>query len=239
MARPKEDPKKLAWEVALGGRLREAREASKMTMPEVAKHMGRVKQLVFQWERATSQCSAYDIVALSKLYGADLLWLLSGQRVTTKSPSGIAKATITQISDFAESLKEKSNIPTRWATGHIWLPQTQGLTPKAIAFTAIDRSMTPTIDIGDVVVVDEDEGVSGDVGLFVLRDTAEVLLRRCEWKGTSLAPPYILTADNKRIAPRHVTKEDDPVNLGWFIEATRYAKARASQPPTFSTAVPT
>jgi transcriptional regulator with XRE-family HTH domain len=225
------DPKKV-WELQLGRRLRESREAAKLSMRQVGEHTGHVRQLIHQWEVGTSVIQPFDIIKLAALYREDPSWLLTGKRSLHARPDTIVKASATQIRDFARIFDEARG-SWRWGgTGDVVHPQTRGLSGRAFAFDALDRGMVPEIDIGDLVVIDTDvDPVVGAVALFVLRETGEILLRRSEWRGKS---PVTLTATNPRIPPRAITKDDDPVCLGSLVESTHFVRHKHPAAETVS-----
>lgn len=226
------DKAKKAWAERLGRRLRQSREHAKLSMRQVVEHMGySSKHLVTQWEYGTSQVNAYDIMRLARLYGVDQAWLFSGRDGNESGGKKIIKASVLMLLDYARMVDLPEAEGGIWGGGGYFVrAHTSDLSGRALAFDALDRGLAPEIDIGDLVIVDwACKPVSGEMALFVLRETGEVLLRRYQGKAKGAQPSFVLTSTNERIGPRSITKADDPVCLGAVVEATRFRRIKQSR----------
>jgi transcriptional regulator with XRE-family HTH domain len=66
---------------AIGGRLREARKASKLSQEEVATELSVKRQTVSAWERGKAVPRGQDWYRIGMLYGASLDYLVYGIRL--------------------------------------------------------------------------------------------------------------------------------------------------------------
>jgi transcriptional regulator with XRE-family HTH domain len=197
-------------------------------MRQVVEHMGySSKHLVTQWEYGTSQVNAYDITRLARLYGVDEAWLFAGREGKEAGSKKVVKASLAMLRDYARIADLPESEGAIWSGSFRIRPHSPNLSNRALAFETIDRGLAPEIDVGDVVICDGKPD-PGEIALFVLRETGEVLLRRYQGK-KNLAPPFVLTSTNTRIGPRKVTKADDPICLGAFVEAIKFGRARQSR----------
>jgi len=120
---------------------------------------------------------------LATLYGVDQAWLFSGRDVNQNGGKKVVKASLAMLRKFARMVDwvdlENEEENWGWGGGFRITAHSSDLSDRAIAFDALDRGLAPEIDIGDLVIVDwVCKPVSGEMALFVLRQTGEVLLRR-------------------------------------------------------------
>ena len=69
-------PRKKQANEGIAQRIREARERSGLSQPEVEQHIGKAKNAVSRWERAQAQIDASDLGKLAALFGVSADWLL-------------------------------------------------------------------------------------------------------------------------------------------------------------------
>ncbi len=76
-------PRKKQADERIAQRIREAREKSGLSQPEVERRIGKAKNAVSRWERAQAQIDASDLGKLAQLFGVRADWLLGVDAAVT------------------------------------------------------------------------------------------------------------------------------------------------------------
>jgi transcriptional regulator with XRE-family HTH domain len=227
--------------IDFGRRLQKAREDADITQEAVASAIAVSSQTISHYENGRAQISPFAIPIVANLIGVDPGWLLTGKdrtgarrRGKETATSGVPKVPLTELLRFAGMLADLDLVPNRKGEVRFVYPDRVPTRSKvsgiALGFDAFDRAMAPEIETGDLVIVDcAVDFEKGDIGLFALLASGELLLRYCEPIGkepTPLQPPFILTAANPRFFPaRRVTRDHVPIFLGPVVEHTRIRRA--------------
>jgi transcriptional regulator with XRE-family HTH domain len=193
---------------SLGKRIRERRTALRLTQEQVAKRLNLVKQSVSHWEGDRFLPSAGELAPLAKLLETTTDYLLSGTNPgpgTGVGGSLIPHPTYAQLLEFARGNLKLDQVQRRWPSAL--------LEPGLIALDAIDAAMAPRIPAGSTLTVRlQKEPQPGEIGVVVLRENGEVLLRRLGDK------PGFWTPDNSDYGVgRTVSKTDNPITLGVLV----------------------
>lgn len=189
---------------AIGQRLRDARLKAELTQVEVARRIGKSKQIVSAWEAGRVEMPATTLGTLARIVSADVNWLLTGLK-TTGEPSDIGALRGAYIPKLETPaiIRRASGDPTAATVGqsiHSCFP----LGHDAFAMDVKDAAMLPELAAGDVVVVDP--ALPMKPGALVAavvrgggaskRDRA-VVVRRIRFRSMQLdGPPYDLVASN-------------------------------------------
>lgn len=224
-------PARAAWKIRVGERLSKARREAKLGQVDVAAQLGISKQLVSHWEGGSSEITSWDVVRLGKVLNVDTSWLLTGQERRSQAQRvgdrTVIKASPTQLLHYANLLA--ANEIDRKALSYGGSTRTQvhsrHLSGQALAFDAWDRAMAPEIEVGDLVVVDGSVApVNGDVVLFAILESGQLLLRR--YHRSTPARPIVLSASAvKHFPPQRLSDPSSYVFVGTLVEITRFRRA--------------
>lgn len=88
--------------IAVRQRMREAREAAKLTQAEVGADLGVSRQVITKWENGTSSPNPVQVVRLCTRYGVSTDWLLTGTRTVPVEAEPVVKRVL-RPRDFADS----------------------------------------------------------------------------------------------------------------------------------------
>ena len=96
---------KTPYALALGARLREAREAAGMSLVEVQRaSRGRWPAVVVgSWERADRRISPEKLIEIAALYGADPAELLTGRPAGSVAPADILRGALVRLARLPDS----------------------------------------------------------------------------------------------------------------------------------------
>ena len=144
---------------SLGGRIRAAREAARLSQQAIADHFGLSAQAVSQWETGTTKPGADRIAALARLLHANLEWLINGQGPQAPpgvSATGETSATISvPVIDYvtAGSWTEVAD-PFMPGGGFDYIGTDLSISPASFALIIDGRSMAPEFQPGDKIIID-------------------------------------------------------------------------------------
>lgn len=147
--------------VEFGKRVREARLGAGLSQPELARRIGKSKQLVSAWENGRTEMMTMTLADLAASADADVNWLLRGgdnpNETGVKRPpprgSVVPLLTETDAIKLARGKFSLEEAPTR-----IYTCVKAGA--RAFALDVGDNSMRPALAAGDVVVCDPDHQVA-------------------------------------------------------------------------------
>jgi transcriptional regulator with XRE-family HTH domain len=211
---------RLEWKKQLGLRLREERLRLGLKQRQLADKIGKLKQLVSQWEKGASEITTWDLARLEQL-GFDIVYITVGvpasqTNLKLRTPAGLATVvTAASMLQIAKGILTPSEIREK-------RPVFAQCSDRSLVFAIFDRGMEPNFALGstDVVVDPEVVPQPGDCVAVCLPTTEEVLFRRYRPGRESKAgmPPFMLRADNEDFPSRSITLQQKPVMLGTLIE---------------------
>src|SRR5690606_25221720 len=178
---------------SISSRVREARNRKGLTQQQVADGIGLSKQFVSHLEKGRCSLSVATALRLCRALGVDVRWLLTGDgqeelvQGVEEVKGGAPTASPAELLAIAQGTVDPQKIEGR-------LEVITPCSPRALAFSAWDRALAPSVDVGQILVVDPVIKPSpGDIVLVALLESNEVLLRRFKPESENrVAPPYIL-----------------------------------------------
>lgn len=147
--------------VVLGERVREARLRAKLSQVDVAKRIGKSKQLASAWEAGRAEMTATTLGDFARIVSADANWLLLGMQ---NGSNGVALSTLPQGNAIpplseAEAIKyARGKLELCAAPSQIYSCFPTG--PRAFALSVTDMAMAPNLTPGDVVVIDPETAIT-------------------------------------------------------------------------------
>lgn len=158
-----------------GARLRKAREAARMTGPQMARELRVSAQTVSEWERGRYFPAADKLVRIAQLTNVKVDWLLSGQNDQAPGGASVSQGRLVSKIPFDDlpHFDPRSRASATYDKAHTHFP----CGPHAFQITVSDRSNAPDYEPGDSVIIDPDlQPNPGDM-VLVVSDKA-VLFRR-------------------------------------------------------------
>lgn len=172
--------------IEFGMRVREARLSASLSQPELARRLGKSKQLVSAWEKGRAEMLTMTLADLASATGADINWLLRGG--VNPNVSGVKKppprGSVVPLLTAADAIKvARGKFSLDEAPTQIYTCVKAGA--RAFALEVADNSMRPDLVAGDIIVCAPDHRVApGGIVAAVVKEAdaalAEpVLVLRC------------------------------------------------------------
>ncbi|MEQ1713310.1 MAG: helix-turn-helix domain-containing protein, partial [Hyphomicrobium sp.] len=201
--------------ITLGKRLREARLRLGLSQVDIARRIGKSKQLISAWEAGRAEILSTTLADFARISSADANWLLLGIQ--------------NRNSDMADvvSLPVGAPVPLlcadeaiKLARGKLELARTErriyscySHAGDAFALAITDDSMAPELSNGDVVIIAPGHAIApGDIAAVVVRETEErldtpmLVVRRVHYRSVAMgAAPFDLV----------------PAAVGWPVVSIR------------------
>ncbi len=165
--------------LVLSKRLREARLRAGLSQVDVAKRIGKSKQLASAWEAARAEMTATTLGDFARITSTDANWLLFG---TQSAKSNIEVPSLPQgcslpLLSEAEAIKyARGKLELGSAPNRIYSSFPAG--PRAFALIVSDAGMAPRTTPGDIVVVDPDRPMPPGSFVAAVVKEADVTLER-------------------------------------------------------------
>ena len=187
--------------VQLGHRLRQARLQAGLTQIQLARRLGRSKQLASAWEAGRSEILTSTLAEFAAAVDVDANWLLRGIEShpnigkIARAPHGSA----VPLLSAAEAIrKAKGKFLLADAENGVYTPFPAG--PQAFALQVRDISLSPELTPGDIVVVDPELPPEPDAMVVAVVKQADIVLpeptlvvRRIHFKSAAFGDaPYEL-----------------------------------------------
>lgn len=194
------------------------------SVADLARSVGVSDNAIYKWVSGRGQPSMVSLVNLARAAGVSVEWLATGIDATVKHPPNprpkdgqVAAAARTE----QETLRTSSRPPvqSRQTVEHLsfspeWLRRVFNIDPKSAALIeAVGDSMSPTIDEGDLVLVDLREDRFRHDGLYALRCGGDFCIKRIQRQPDGT---FVLRSDNPAYQP-FVIKPEDIVIFGRVI----------------------
>lgn len=173
-----------------------------LTQADVARRIGKSKQIASAWEAGRVDIPATTLCKLAGIVGADLNWLLHGITPGGGLEVGAPRGAYIPKRDPQALIKRAAGDATEvGASGSIHSCFPVG--PQAFALDVTDTAMSPDFATGDVIVVDPAVDIRpGSITAAIVRgvknDRKRVLvLRRVQYRSMQLdGVPYDLVSTN-------------------------------------------
>lgn len=187
--------------IVLGKRLREARLRANFSQVDVARRIGKSKQLASAWESGRAEMTATTLGDFARIVSSDATWLLLGEQSGTNggAPPTLPQGNALPLLSEPEAIKHaRGKLEFDAAPTRIYSSFTTG--PRAFALSVTDTAMAPKLATGDVVVIDPDRAISpGAIIAAVVReadtelDAPMLVVRQVHFRSPVLgAPPFDL-----------------------------------------------
>jgi phage repressor protein C with HTH and peptisase S24 domain len=167
-----------------------------------------------KWLRGNAEPSRERLVALARAAGVSVGWLADGEGPPPKFVGTISETVGPATEEYVllpkrpRSAAAGSESPPAVggaefiAFRHDWIRSRFGIEPDRLLLeTAIGESMKPTIQDGDLLLVDTTEDTFRGFGVYVLEIAGERLVKRVQPK---LDGSLTLISDNAAYEPEHV-----------------------------------
>ncbi len=159
--------------ITLGKRLREARLRVELSQVDIARRIGKSKQLVSAWEAGRAEILSTTLAEFVRTASADANWLLLGIQNRNSGASELSLPTGAPVPLLSADEARKL------ARGEFELASTErriyscfSHTRDAFALAITDDSMAPELLKGDVVVFEPGYAIApGDVAAVMVRET--------------------------------------------------------------------
>jgi phage repressor protein C with HTH and peptisase S24 domain len=185
------------------------------SVADLARAVGVSDNAIYKWVSGRGQPSMISLVNLARAARVSIEWLATGQeaskgdsqntesgdyvympRNSVRSPVGRGTVQSRQIVDYV-ALKTE------------WLSRRIGIDPKSLILVeAVSDSMTPTIDEGDLVLVDLRDPRFRHDGIYVLRAGGDLSIKRIQRRPDG---KLIIRSDNAAYEPTVVAA--DSINV--------------------------
>lgn len=215
----------------LGERLREARQRRAVTQPEMARLLGKSKQLVSAWEQGRSEILVSTLATLAQILSADVNWLVLGMQNEPARegfptlPHGMLVPVLQpqEIIRFAGGELALENVEPKVYT-YFQTP------PGALAFAMPDNSMLGIISKDELVIVGPQERVEpGEIVAAAVYadndielDQPILVLREIRFLSTNIGKaPYELVASGRGYSKITIKKPEHAVIIGRLCVSVR------------------
>jgi len=163
-----------------------------------------------------------SLVNLARTARVSIEWLATGQEDGKGNSPGVDSASYVHLpSGSIRTPGGRGAIQSRQIVDDLafkgeWLRRRLGLEPKSVMLVdAVSDSMAPTIDVGDVAIVDVREARFRHDGVYVLRNAGGLAIKRIQRRPDG---KLILRNDNPAYEPAVVSPESIAVigNVVWI-----------------------
>ena len=160
------------------------------SVADLARAVGVSDNAIYKWVSGRGQPSMMSLVNLSKAAGVSVEWLATGRGAPTKAKSEIHTSEPAEVIPMPRHSLRAANgrpaIQTQQIVDYVsfqaeWLQRALNVDMRNTALIeVIGDSMSPTIDEGDVVLVDLREGRFHHDGVYVLRTGSDLAVKRLQ-----------------------------------------------------------
>ncbi len=227
--RPNTVSLKSAVVAAVGIRIREARIKAGISQTELARRIGKSKQLVSSWESGRAEITLTTLLGVSEQLRVGLSWLLTGsttsginlRRLVPGTP--IPSLTASEVIALTEGKLDLASI-SKWV--HPYTPCSEG----SFQIENPDDAMSPKFNQGEGLIFDPHAAAkpNAPVVCVVYADNGSELerpllaFRHIRFRSTRLGEaPYELSPNNVGWPTITVTHESDAKLAGTLVAAVR------------------
>lgn len=176
----------------IGDRIKEARRRAGLNQPALAKACGWASQgRVSNYERNLREPKTSDVRLIAKALGVSEAWLWTG------SNEGASSTTSEKMDSDAIveiGFLDDAGALDKLVFTNAWFSERSLSRASVYAYCAAGNSMSPTINDGEILVIDTSSTTPSPNKVFVLRSpSGELMLRRFL---QSMTGDYIVSCDN-------------------------------------------
>jgi phage repressor protein C with HTH and peptisase S24 domain len=160
------------------------------SVADLARAVGVSDNAIYKWVSGRGQPSMMSLVNLSKAAGVSVEWLATGRGVPTKPKGEIHLAEpgegVSPPRPVLRTANGRPGLPNQQMVDYLsfqpeWLERTLNVDLRNMALVeVIGDSMSPTIDEGDLVLVDLREARYRHDGIYVLRTGSDLAVKRLQ-----------------------------------------------------------
>jgi phage repressor protein C with HTH and peptisase S24 domain len=185
------------------------------SVADLARAVGVSDNAIYKWVSGRGQPSMISLVNLARAARVSIEWLATGQEAPKGDPQN------TESSDYVymprnsvRSPVGRGTVQSRQIVDYValkteWLSRRIGIDPKSLILVeAVSDSMTPTIDEGDLVLVDLRDPRFRHDGIYVLRAGGDLSIKRIQRRPDG---KLIIRSDNTAYEPTVVAA--DSINV--------------------------
>ncbi len=181
------------------------------SVADLARAVGVSDNAIYKWVSGRGQPSMMSLVNLAKAAGVSVEWLATGRGASGRIKADAAAGESPELSapphHALRAADARTPAPSPQIVDYVrfrndWLQRALGADPRTIAVVeAVGDAMAPTIDEGDLALVDLRENQFRYDGVYVVRAGADLAIKRIQRKpdGTLL-----MRGDNPAYEPATV-----------------------------------
>jgi phage repressor protein C with HTH and peptisase S24 domain len=177
------------------------------SVADLARAVGVSDNAIYKWVSGRGQPGMISLVNLAKAAGVSVEWLATGRGAKARAETEIEGASefismprLAVRDAAARSMVQSPQIVDYLNFRSDWLHRSLAADPKQLALIeAIGDSMSPTIDEGDLALVDLREAHFRHDGVYVLRTGADFSIKRLQRR---LDGSLIVRGDNPAYDPQ-------------------------------------
>jgi phage repressor protein C with HTH and peptisase S24 domain len=206
-------------------RIKELRTSLHLKQSEFAEKVEVSEQTVRDWEKGRNSPNKTSIKTISEVFGVNFDWLLTGEGgMFIQPPLDPEKdfVYIPMFQDISAAAGSGATVPaievvsSRLAFRRDWIKE-QGVSPEdASVIHVVGDSMFPTLNTGDVLLVDRSQTRLYTDKIYVFREDGDIMVKR--YKGR-VGDVLILASDNPAISDKQLdlTANSDVIGrVVWF-----------------------
>lgn len=185
------------------------------SVADLARAVGVSDNAIYKWVSGRGQPSMVSLVNLARAVGVSVEWLATGRGVAAKSKTethtldssdyvtmprhdlrGVGSHNSIQNQQIVDSINFRSD----------WIQRSFNVDPRSLALIEVlGDSMSPTVDEGDLVLVDVHENRFKSDGLYVLRSGGDLAVKRLQQRPDG---SLMIRSDNAAYEPQLVAQDD-------------------------------
>ena len=188
------------------------------SVADLARAVGVSDNAIYKWVSGRGQPGMMSLVNLAKASGVSVEWLATGRGVAAETrphaqaaaaPEFLAMPRETLKSDGGRIALQSDQVVDYLGFKPEWLERTLAVEARNLALIeAVGDFMSPTIDEGDLVLVDRREPRFHHDGIYVLRSAGDLAIKRIQRRPDG---NLLMRGDNP--AYEVVTIAPDQINL--------------------------
>ncbi|WP_156812166.1 XRE family transcriptional regulator [Idiomarina xiamenensis] len=200
----------MSKKAAIGDRIRHARLMQSLTQGELAKKVGVTLASVSQWELGTNTPRPPKVKKLAEQLKVDIEWLYTGVTPGTEVQEPAAAYNVQPAMTQVRALVDDADAELRYiANSQV---KSAALDASSLAYLdAPDDSMVPSINRGDMLIVDTSDKIIKDSKIYVIQYGSSLRVRRLFSRINGL----LLRSDNTDVSPDEILppNEQDAIEV--------------------------
>ena len=185
------------------------------SVADLARAVGVSDNAIYKWVSGRGQPSMISLVNLARAARVSIEWLATGQDTPKGEARGAESGEYVYLpQNSVRSAVGRGTVQSRQIVDYLafkaeWMRRHIGIDPKSLMLVeAVSDSMAPTIDEGDLALVDLRDARFRHDGVYVLRASGELSIKRIQRRPDG---KLIIRNDNAAYEPTVVTA--DSVNV--------------------------